>query len=672
MNLKQFLQNEQHLEAAMLLVTRAGLAPLRDVTATHYHLTKMLKLSESEAMQAIESILAESEVDYEVQKIEGGKKVTKQLIPAVGYLRKSTSGDDGKGGQRQEKSIPRQKKEIEQLAADRGYKILRWYADPGKSGWKRGAQRPDFTRMIADAQERQDVQAILCEQIDRFSRAEVDEVQQDAFLLKQAGVKVIVSRSEGEFPIGSSDIGQIIRFVVSVWSSNQFSRKLSDRVLTAQRNKAEDGQRCGGAAPLGMKLAGTHKERTLEAGDPEELELVQQIFQWYGKEGWSMNGIADELNRRKVKTPKGAKRWYTGSVAKILTQPAYKGQLVFNRVRGGRFHVLTPEGRIVPAEEAPDMEGAEIVLEGQWKPIIDPKLWEKVQNRMQQQRTDNRKPRKQSFALSGILRCAHCGGMLYGCRTRVGTVYRCGSVRNSGVNSCLCYEINERKLLPPLVELLREELGKLSRFHIDSVMPPEVMWPELADEKERRQLKRELDQLDELISRAQGNLALAENPSDFKAISDRLKELRAERKALARQGQQESTGPKPDTRQQLHQWLEAKLAECCLLPASESDDPEQHYFQDGQPSDPRKLNQALHDLGLEVELFFKTRTWESSKKKTLMRRHELVRWRVRLGQKTLEKPYPHFDTQGSLGIDIVRRYWEQLRNVDVVLEFGAV
>ena len=59
------------------------------------------------------------------------------LIPAVGFLRKSTKGErDGK--QRQEKSIDQQKEEVIKLAKAGGYQILRWYVDAGVSGWKPG------------------------------------------------------------------------------------------------------------------------------------------------------------------------------------------------------------------------------------------------------------------------------------------------------------------------------------------------------------------------------------------------------------------------------------------------------------------------------------------------------------------------------------------------------
>jgi len=90
-----------------------------------------------------------------------------ELVPAVGYLRKSTKGERD-GHERQEKSIPQQRVEVGKLADGR-FAILKWFEDEGISGWKRGAKRPDFQRMIAEAKSL-GAQAIVCDNIDRFSR----------------------------------------------------------------------------------------------------------------------------------------------------------------------------------------------------------------------------------------------------------------------------------------------------------------------------------------------------------------------------------------------------------------------------------------------------------------------------------------------------------------------
>src|SRR5262245_14271116 len=116
---------------------------------------------------------------------------TSKLIPAVGYLRKSTKGEridrHGNKRQRQEKSIDQQRNAILKLAKAGRYQIVRWYCDEGVSGWKRGARRPDFYRMLEDAK-RGDFKAVLTDDIDRFSRAKLSEVRADMLALVGSGV----------------------------------------------------------------------------------------------------------------------------------------------------------------------------------------------------------------------------------------------------------------------------------------------------------------------------------------------------------------------------------------------------------------------------------------------------------------------------------------------------
>src|SRR6516162_5861577 len=105
-----------------------------------------------------------------------------KLVPAVAYTRKSTKGEKfdrhGKKQKRQEKSLAQQKEEIGKLA--RGdFEIVKWFEDEGISGWKRGAKRPAYQKMLAEVKALS-ARAVLCDHIDRFNRASIDDVSEDA------------------------------------------------------------------------------------------------------------------------------------------------------------------------------------------------------------------------------------------------------------------------------------------------------------------------------------------------------------------------------------------------------------------------------------------------------------------------------------------------------------
>ena len=80
---------------------------------------------------------------HTVNAPRGGKATTRRALRAVGYVRRSTD--------RQEQSIPDQKRAIERHAAEHGLQLLRFYTDDAISGTTTIGRRA-FLGMIEDAQ----------------------------------------------------------------------------------------------------------------------------------------------------------------------------------------------------------------------------------------------------------------------------------------------------------------------------------------------------------------------------------------------------------------------------------------------------------------------------------------------------------------------------------------
>ncbi len=87
--------------------------------------------------------------------------ISKALMPAVIYVRMSSG--------KQEASPEQQREEIRKLAKRMGFEMIREYLDEAISGAETH-KRPDFVRMIDDAQKIGDFEAILCWDQDRFGR----------------------------------------------------------------------------------------------------------------------------------------------------------------------------------------------------------------------------------------------------------------------------------------------------------------------------------------------------------------------------------------------------------------------------------------------------------------------------------------------------------------------
>lgn len=62
---------------------------------------------------------------------------------------------------------------------------------------------------------------------------------------------------------------------------------------------------------------------------PEEAVFVREIYDKY-LDGWSLDGIRDDLNQKGVQTRRG-KEWSRVSVQRILTNEKYKGAVLLQK-----------------------------------------------------------------------------------------------------------------------------------------------------------------------------------------------------------------------------------------------------------------------------------------------------------------------------------------------------
>src|SRR5262249_28887629 len=185
--------------------------------------------------------------------------------------------------------------------------------------------------------------------------------------------------------------------------------------------------------------------------EPDKIAVVRQAFEQFGNELRSMRQIAGDLNARKVPPPAG-KAWYAKTVGLILRQRAYRGDFLFNRVHAGAFYGIDAEGEVVEAEELKDAEGKLLkgkvfTTEGVYEPVVDAKLFDKVQVRLDTLTAAPGRRNHKDYALTGVLFCGHCGTAMYGVRVHRGggkrspTVYRCNATSVYGKGTCKQYQV---------------------------------------------------------------------------------------------------------------------------------------------------------------------------------------------------------------------------------------
>lgn len=193
----------------------------------------------------------------------------------------------------------------------------------------------------------------------------------------------------------STAMGSAMLKIVLVFAELERSMT-GERVKATMISRAEDGKWNGSNVPLGYKFDYDIK---YPVPDEKEAKLVQEMFDMYDK-CHSTTQICKELNGKGILTKRNG-RWSSKTVADIFRNPFYKGTLRYN-------YRKTPHGKI-------NDESEWVVVENNHEGIISKEQWERVNARMDiNNRGKNEVGRKiatrRIHVLSGLIRCAYCGG----------------------------------------------------------------------------------------------------------------------------------------------------------------------------------------------------------------------------------------------------------------------
>ena len=262
-----------------------------------------------------------------------------ESIRAAQYVRMST--------EHQQYSTLNQEDTIREYAENRGYKIVKTYADEGKSGLN-VAGRDSLKQLIADVQElRADFEVILVYDISRWGRfQDADESAYYEYLCKRAGIEVHYCAEQFENDGGPTST--IIKSVKRAMAG-EYSRELSAKVFKGQCRLIELGYRQGGAPGYGLRRMlidqeGTPKgilkrgeQKSLQTdrvilipGPQEEVRIVKWVYDLFIKEGKREREIANLLNNQGMLTDLGRK-WNRGTISQLLTNEKYIGNNIYNR-----------------------------------------------------------------------------------------------------------------------------------------------------------------------------------------------------------------------------------------------------------------------------------------------------------------------------------------------------
>jgi len=387
----------------------------------------------------------------------------------VGYVRRSTD--------RQEQSIPDQKKAIETYATEQGLKLVKFYVDDAISGTSTLGRRA-FQQMIEDAQKTsKSFDKIIVYDVKRFGRVDNDEAGFYRHILRTNGVEVLYVSEN----FNGDTTDDLIR-PVKQWQARQESKDLSKVTIRGLLSKSETGCWMGGVPPYGYDLGYKNSEgkfllilrympdgskqilnnnnklvRTLAKGetlsiskrdrakltlsDPKRVKVIKQIFKMYVEQGKGFKSIACTLNNKNIPTARNSHwshiysgNWTDTTIRAMLVNPIYAGDMVWNRRTDARFHRIS-NGQAVDRK---DVHGARlvpndktdwIVVRDAHPALVNRRLFEGVKqqldNRLASIEQKGQDPRikthgktwsgkRSRFILSGLLKCSLCGSRYQG------------------------------------------------------------------------------------------------------------------------------------------------------------------------------------------------------------------------------------------------------------------
>lgn len=259
------------------------------------------------------------------------------LIPASQYVRMSDES--------QQYSVDNQKAANEEYASRHGFKIVKTYADMGKSGLV-AKNRTGLRELLKDVVSgNTGYQAVLVYDVSRWGRfVNNDEAAYYEYLCSSSGIPLhyCAEPFTNDGTVSSSLLKALKRSMAA-----EFSRELGEKVFRGKTRLVELGFWVGGAPGYGFRrlmVSANGKPKlvmkpgeqksfttdrvTLILGPDNEVEAVRAVFSMAAS-GMGPTAIARELNRRGISHC--GRPWIHQAVKDIVRHPKYMGCNVWNR-----------------------------------------------------------------------------------------------------------------------------------------------------------------------------------------------------------------------------------------------------------------------------------------------------------------------------------------------------
>jgi len=311
--------------------------------------------------------------------------------------------------------------------------VLKKYDDGGFSGGN--LDRPALQQLLDDIEAKR-VDCVVVYKVDRLSRSLLDFARlMDRFDQRSVSFVSVTQQFNTTTSLGRLTLNILLSFA-------QFEREIiSERTRDKMSAARRKGKWVGGTPVLGYDVDPRGGRLSV---NEKEAKRVREIFELYRNNRSLIAVVAELANRgwttKSWKSKRGVRhagRAFTkASLTRLLTNPIYAGRVEYRNV----------------------------TYPGEHPGIVDPEVWDQVNEDFKRRQRGNYETRREQNALlAGLLVCAHCQKpMAPTYSVRRGRRYRyyvCQAGRQNGWTRCPTKSVSARLIEDSLVGQLRVRLN---------------------------------------------------------------------------------------------------------------------------------------------------------------------------------------------------------------------
>jgi len=309
--------------------------------------------------------------------------------------------------------------------------------------------RPVFSSLLPKLG--REYQAIAVKDLSRLGRGSYSDMGRLYDIIRD-NTLMVITKDRTYDPRNSSDLQQM-RF--QIFFSREEYEMILQRMMDGKISKSKSGKWVAGSVPYGYQY--NRKTQRLDIYE-EQAKVVRMMFDWYGSGKFGYAAISTKLHRLGIKSPKGLDYWRPMVIHRMLSREVYIGTVIYGatqRSKATKKQIRKPVS-------------SRVIVQHAHEPMIDRKLWESVQIRLQE--AASLSPVKLDFTrceLAGVVSCSGCGHKMVRQSNTRKYKKKDGQISNYGAEYLYCTTCGASVTYRDVEQQLLTVLGRLHQLDDD-------------------------------------------------------------------------------------------------------------------------------------------------------------------------------------------------------------